>query len=60
MKGDRLQLRIDPKLKEQATRVLKRRHTTLTAAITQYLQQIVEAAEMERRAGVHRPDVEQV
>jgi antitoxin component of RelBE/YafQ-DinJ toxin-antitoxin module len=59
MRQDRLQLRIDARLKEQATRVVKRRHTTLTAVITQFLQQLVESDAMERRVGV-RDHEEQV
>jgi antitoxin component of RelBE/YafQ-DinJ toxin-antitoxin module len=49
MKAGRLQLRLDPKLKEQADKAVRRRHTTLTAAITQFLQQLVETDRVERR-----------
>jgi hypothetical protein len=51
MKDDRLQLRLDPKLKAQANKAVRRRHTTLTAVITQFLQGLVEADTKERRVG---------
>jgi antitoxin component of RelBE/YafQ-DinJ toxin-antitoxin module len=51
MKSDRFQIRLDPKLKEQATRVLRRRHTTVTDFITQALRQLVESDTLERRVG---------
>lgn len=59
MKSDRFQIRLDAKLKEQATRVLRRRHTTVTDFVTQALRQLVESDALERRAG-RGEEVEQV
>jgi antitoxin component of RelBE/YafQ-DinJ toxin-antitoxin module len=59
MKEERLQLRIAPKLKEQAQRLAKRRHTTLSALMTLLLQRAVEADEAARRVGPGQ-EVEQV
>lgn len=60
MKENRLQLRIDPRLKERAIQVARRRHTTVSALITQFLQQLVEADHIERRAVSSTGEVEQV
>ncbi len=59
MREGRLQLRLDARLKEQATRVVKRRRTSLSAVITQFLQQLVESDAMERHVGT-RDHEEQV
>jgi hypothetical protein len=59
MKDDRLQLRIDPKLKEQASKILRRRHMTLSSYVTLSLQALVEAEALERRTG-RGPEVEQI
>lgn len=59
MREERLQLRLDARLKERATKAVRRKHTTLTAVITQFLQQLVEADEMEKRVGT-RDHEEQV
>jgi antitoxin component of RelBE/YafQ-DinJ toxin-antitoxin module len=60
MKENRLQLRIDPRLKERASRVARRRHTTVSALITQFLQQLVETDLIEQRVASSTGDVEQV
>lgn len=59
MKEERLQLRIDPKLKVKATRAARRRHTTLSALVTTLLQHAVEQDELESKVG-RGPEVEQV
>jgi len=59
VKEERLQVRIDPKLKEQAARLARRRHTTVSALVTHLLQQVVEADRLERQTG-SGGDVEQI
>lgn len=56
MKDARLQLRCDAKLKEQAERLARKRRTTLSALVTQYLQHLLEADQIERRIGKGEPD----
>jgi hypothetical protein len=61
MKDDRLQLRVAPLLKKQATEVAQRRQTTLSALVTHFLQRLVDADLVEQRAAAaHGDDVEQV
>jgi len=55
----RLQLRIDAELKKKALSAAKRRHTTLSAIVAQYLQCMVDIDELERQIGLGT-DVEQV
>jgi predicted HicB family RNase H-like nuclease len=50
VKDERLQMRISSKLKEQAERVAKRKHVSLTGLIMQLLTQAVEADRLERLA----------
>ena len=59
MKEERLQLRIDPALKEQALAAAKRRHMTLSGLVTLLLRQVIEADWLERRADSGN-DVEQI
>lgn len=51
MKESRLQLRLAEELKKKATGVARRRHTTLSALVTIFLQQMVEADLVQRRTG---------
>jgi antitoxin component of RelBE/YafQ-DinJ toxin-antitoxin module len=51
LKDERLQMRINSKLKEQAERVAKRRNMSLTALIVQLLTHAVEADELVKRDG---------
>lgn len=61
MKEARIQLRIDRRLKEQAERIAKRQHTTLSAVVTRFLKQLVDADVLSQRAGAQGAgDVEQV
>lgn len=50
MKDERLQMRIASKLKEQAERLAKRKHMSLTALIIHLLTKAVVDDELERRA----------
>lgn len=59
MKDARLQLRLPAKLKKQAGRVASSRGTTLSAMVTQYLQNVVEADKVEKMTG-RDSDVEQI
>jgi hypothetical protein len=60
VKSDRFQIRLDGKLKEQASRILRRRHSNLSAFVTQALQQLVESDNLERRVNGRSEEVEQV
>jgi hypothetical protein len=51
VKSARLQLRCDARLKEQAERLARRRHTTLSAMVTRYIQHELEADHLERHVG---------
>lgn len=51
MKGERLQLRIDPKLKARAMRVVSKRNITLSALVTELLLRAVVADELLRKVG---------
>lgn len=59
MKDDRLQLRCPRKLKKEAERVAKRRNTTLSALVMQYLQNLVDADKIEKMTGSEH-DAEQI
>jgi antitoxin component of RelBE/YafQ-DinJ toxin-antitoxin module len=50
LKDERLQTRISAKLKEQAARVAKRRHMSLTALVIHLLTKEVVDDALERRA----------
>lgn len=58
-KDARLQLRVDAKLKEQAEKLAKRRRTTLSAMVTQYIQRELEVDRLERAVG-GRGEAEQI
>lgn len=58
MKEERLQLRIDAKLKSQAETLAKRQSITLSALIMQLLAQAVDADQLERTR--NREEVDQV
>lgn len=57
MRDERLQMRISSKLKEQAERLAKRKHMSLTALIVQLLTQAVTDDELDRRS---RQEAEQI
>jgi predicted HicB family RNase H-like nuclease len=57
MRDERLQMRISSKLKEQAERLAKRRHMSLTALIVHLLTKEVADDEQERRS---RQEAEQI
>lgn len=57
MKDERLQMRIGSRLKEQAERLAKRRHMSLTAFIIKLLTEAVEADQHERQS---RQEAEQI
>jgi len=59
MKDDRLQLRCPKKLKKEAERVAKRKGTTLSSLVTQYLQNLVAADKIEKMTGTEH-DAEQI
>jgi antitoxin component of RelBE/YafQ-DinJ toxin-antitoxin module len=50
VRDERLQMRISSKLKEQAERIAKRRHMSLTALIVHLLTKEVADDTLERRA----------
>ncbi len=56
MKTERLQIRIDARLKKQAEKVAQRQQTSLSAMVTQYLRHAVEQDRLERAA----EEVEQI
>jgi hypothetical protein len=57
MRDERLQCRLSSKLKEQAERLAKGRHMSLTAFIVHLLTKAVEADQLERQA---RQEAEQI
>lgn len=59
MKDDRLQLRVPAKLKKAAGQVARRRGTTVSALVTQYLQNLVEADKIQKLTG-EQHDAEQI
>jgi antitoxin component of RelBE/YafQ-DinJ toxin-antitoxin module len=60
MRDSRLQIRIDPKLKERAERLAKRRHTTLSAFIVTLLTSVLESDETQRRLSRGGEEAEQI
>ena len=51
MKEERLQVRIDLRLKKQAMAVARGRHTTLSSLIVSLLQHAIEVDRLERSKG---------
>lgn len=62
MKKERLQLRIDSKLKKAAWRAARLRRTTLSSLITEMLHRLVDGDEVREmaRAAIRTKEVEQV
>jgi len=48
MKEERIQVRIDAELKRKVLQLVQRRHTTLSAYITEALQRMVESDKLQR------------
>ena len=59
MKDERIQVRIDAELKKKVLQLMRRRHITLSAYITEALQRMVESDKLQRMVKPTR-DVEQI